>query len=265
MLDPVADAFELNLSCPHVKGAGQCVGSDPNSVYSIVKLLKQHIDKPIIPKLSPNLGDIAGMAFTCQDAGADALSLINTVGPGVAVDVDGNPVLSNVTGGLSGAGILPVGLKAVREAAASVNLPIIASGGMSSPRDVLAYHHAGADLFAVGSALAAMTTGQISAFFNRLVHELEQEGEEVSESAFPRFCRRTDYFVTRVTENTAVGAGMFKLRLESGPSCQPGRFFFLRLPGVGEKPFSPACDTEPSYLVQERRSVYICSGGPAAG
>jgi dihydroorotate dehydrogenase subfamily 1 len=250
VLDPVADAFELNLSCPHVKGAGQCVGSDPNSVYSIIRLLKERIGKPIIPKLSPNLGDIAGMSRVCEEAGADALSLINTVGPGVAVDPDGNPILSNITGGLSGAGILPVGLKAVREAAAAASLPIIASGGISSPRDVKAYHRAGAQLFAIGSALAFLNTVQLSAFFDKLLQGLECEEEASSRPTCPGSCSRTEYFRTRVKQNKTVDVGVYALSLESGPSCQPGCFFFLRLPGVGEKPFSPAYDTEPLYLVR---------------
>jgi dihydroorotate dehydrogenase subfamily 1 len=249
ILEPIADAFELNLSCPHVKDAGQCVGSDPDSVNSIIRLLKKHLDKPIIPKLSPNLGDIAGMAQLCEAAGADALSLINTVGPGIALDSQGRPILSNVMGGLSGAGILPVGLKAVREAASAVKIPIIASGGIDSAQDVRAYHSAGAALFAVGSALAGMTTRRITDFFTDLVHELEHAQGNESVRA-PIAQPRTDYFRTTVMENSPVGAGIFALKLKEGPACRPGRFFFLRLPEVGEKPFSPMNDLEPMYLVR---------------
>ncbi|MBM3300684.1 MAG: dihydroorotate dehydrogenase, partial [Deltaproteobacteria bacterium] len=250
VLDPIADAFELNLSCPHVKGAGQSVGSDPAAVRSVIALLKERLNKPIIAKLSPNLGDIPGMARLCRDAGADGLSLINTVGPGVAVDADGNPVLSNVAGGLSGAGILPVGIRAVAEAASTVDLPIIASGGITSSRDVLAYRKAGASLFAVGSALAGMATGEISAFFEQLIRAVDTEPHEPSPQE-PTFKQpRTSYFKTRVTDNTPFGEGLFRIRLQSGPPCEPGRFFFLRLPGVGEKPFSPADDLEPLYLVR---------------
>jgi len=249
ILEPIADAFELNLSCPHVKDAGQCIGSDPDSVNSIIRLLKQHFDKPIVPKLSPNLGDIGGMARLCEAAGADALSLINTVGPGIAVDSQGQPILSNVMGGLSGAGILPVGLKAVREAASAVKIPIIASGGIDSAQDVLAYQSAGAALFAVGSALAGMTTPRIADFFRDLVHELEHaRGNESARAPITK--PRTDYFRTTVKENGPVGAGIFMLRLKEGPACRPGRFFFLRLPDVGEKPFSPMNDSEPMYLVR---------------
>ena len=249
ILDPIADAFELNLSCPHVKGAGQCVGSEPDSVSSIIRLLKKHLNKPIIPKLSPNLGDIGGMSQLCEAAGADALSLINTVGPGIAVDAQGQPILSNVMGGLSGAGILPVGLKAVREAASLVKIPIIASGGINSAQDVIAYKSAGAGLFAVGSALAGMTTSRIADFFKDLVDELEQGQGDQSARGLP-VQPRTDYFRTTVVDNRTVGAGIFMLRLKEGPICPPGRFFFLRLPGVGEKPFSPMYDIEPVYLVR---------------
>ena len=249
ILEPIADAFELNLSCPHVKGAGQTIGSDPDSVNSIIKLLKKRFDKPIIPKLSPNLGNIAGMARMCEAAGADALSLINTVGPGIALDAQGQPVLSNVMGGLSGAGILPVGLKAVKEAASVVNIPIIASGGIDSAQDVRAYQSVGADLFAVGSALAGMTTPRIVDFFRAIADELKHGQGNESERG-PIAKPRTDYFRTIVVENGPVGVGMFMLKLKDSTACRPGGFFFLRLPDVGEKPFSPMNDSEPTYLVR---------------
>lgn len=250
VLEPIADAFELNLSCPHVKGAGQSVGSDPEAVSTVIKLMKKHTKKPVIPKLSPNLGDIPGMARLCRDAGADALCLINTVGPGIAVDMEGNPVLSNTLGGLSGAGILPVGLKAVREAVQAVDLPVIATGGIGSPEDVKAYAAAGAVLFGVGSALAGMATPEIARFFAGMYASLDEASTPISPSKCLASESRTTYLRTRVIDNSPVGAGIFKLRLENGPVCDPGRFFFLRLPGVGEKPFSPAHDSEPLYLVR---------------
>lgn len=249
ILQPIADAFELNLSCPHVKGSGQTVGSDPEVVFSIIKQLKGATSKPIVPKLSPNLKDIRGMAQLCREAGADGLSLINTLGPGTAMDQHGNPILSNVAGGLSGAGILPVGLRAVRETA-DVGLPIIAAGGISTAAHVRAYRNAGASLFAVGSCLAGKTTAQIAQFFNRLAAALESEEDEtVGRDGCPT-TPRTLYVQTRVRDNLPFGENLFRLRLEHGPSCDPGQFFFLRLPGVGEKPFSPLDDAEPAYLVR---------------
>ena len=250
ILDPIADAFELNLSCPHVKGAGQNIGSDPDAVRAIIRLLKQHLQKPVIPKLSPNLGDIPGMARLCEAEGADALCLINTVGPGVATDADGNPVLTNMAGGVSGAGILPIGLKSVREAASSVNIPIIAAGGITSAEDVRAYRKAGASLFSVGSALAGLPTSQVADYFQSLVDALAGTSAPISSAPRSPGHARMTYFKTRVVENTSFGPGLFRLRFEEGPPCAPGRFLFLRLPGVGEKPFSPALDREPIYLVR---------------
>jgi dihydroorotate dehydrogenase (NAD+) catalytic subunit len=249
ILDEIADAFELNLSCPHVKGAGQSIGSDPDTVAAIRRLLTGRLDKPIIPKLSPNLGDIPGMARLCEQEGADALCLINTVGPGMAVDGEGNPVLTNVVGGLSGSGIMPVGVKAVKEAASAVEIPIIAAGGISAADDVKAYMKAGAALFAVGSALAGMTTSEIAVFFSELARSLRGERSQVP-ARCPSNTTRTLYHATTVTGNVRVGAAVFKLSLDDGPLCDPGRFFFLRLPGVGEKPFSPAQDIAPAYLVR---------------
>ncbi len=250
ILDPIADAFELNLSCPHVKGAGQSVGSDSVAVRAVIKLFKTRLKKPVIPKLSPNLGDISGMARLCEEAGADGLALINTVGPGTATDAEGFPVLSNVAGGLSGAGILPVGLKAVREAASAVKLPIIASGGIGSAADVRSYRVAGASLFAVGSALAGMTTPQVADFFRTVARSGTAGPDE--ETPVPCVCStaRTAYSRTFVVENRPIGPDLFSLRLDRGPACDPGRFFFLRLPGVGEKPFSPVADEKPHYLVR---------------
>jgi len=251
ILDPIADAFELNLSCPHVKGAGQSVGSDPEAVRAVLRLLGMHLSKPIVAKLSPNLGDIPGMARLCESEGAAGLCLINTVGPGMAVDGDGNPILSNVVGGLSGSGILPVGLKAVREAAQAVTIPIIAAGGIQSAEDVRAYRKAGASFFSIGSALAALDTPQIGKFFAGLAGALETTPAEPASPRCLASEARTNYSKTEVVENTRIGDDMFRLVLKRGPRCDPGAFFFLRLPGVGEKPFSPAWDTEPVYLVRK--------------
>lgn len=242
VLDPITDAFELNLSCPHVKGAGQTVGSDPEFVRTVLDLLRNWTPKPLIPKLSPNLPDVVGMAQLCADAGADGLSLINTVGPGMVVDEDGNPILSHIVGGLSGAGILPIGLKIVREVSTSVNLPIIASGGIGSWQDVRAYEAAGATFFGVGSRLAGMTTPEIALFFSQLAEGLTSE--------CPREVR-TAYVKTHVKVTRDIGANLFFLELEGGSCCQPGQFFFLRIPGIGEKPFSPMGIANLQFLVRQ--------------
>jgi dihydroorotate dehydrogenase (NAD+) catalytic subunit len=221
------------------------VGSDPDAMRRIIAALRNEFDKPIVPKSSPNLGNIPEMAVLCRNAGADALALINTVGPGIACDEDGRPILSNITGGTSGSGILPIGVKAVSEAAACVSLPIIAMGGISKPADVAAYAAAGAALFGAGSALAGMTTPEIAAFFRGLADEGAREPKP-----WNRTLTLTAYTKTTVKANVPIGDNMFKLVLEHGPRAAAGRFFFLRLPGVGEKPFSPADDEQPVYLVR---------------
>jgi dihydroorotate dehydrogenase (NAD+) catalytic subunit len=241
VLAPIADAFELNFSCPHVKGAGQSVGSDPDAVAFTIQLLKQSFEQPIIPKLSPNLPNVVETALLCEKCGADALSLINTVGPGVSVDNFGNPVLSNIVGGLSGAGIFPIGLKIVKEAASAVRIPIIASGGISSYREANAYAKAGATLFGIGSALAYRSTEDIIELFSAMRCEQEHQG---------RLVGRHGYHKTKVLRNTDLGSGMFLLELQEMPACSPGEFFFLRSPGQGEKPFSPAFHDPPGFIIR---------------
>jgi dihydroorotate dehydrogenase subfamily 1 len=250
ILEPIADAFEINLSCPHVKGAGQAVGSDPNAVRLIVGELKASVSRPIIPKLSPNLSDIPGLARICESEGADGLCLINTVGPGVAYDEEGHPILSNILGGLSGSGILPIGLKAVREAHLAVKIPIIAAGGISSPEDVSAYRAAGASYFAVGSALAGHTTRELVHFFDNLDPDSACSGKPAPAKKICVSNTRTRYFRTVVKENVSCGPSLFRLTLEQGPPCLPGQFFFIRLPDFGEKPFSPAKDGQPCFLIR---------------
>lgn len=250
VLEPIAEAFELNLSCPHVKGAGQSVGSDPEMISLIIDILKKKIRKPIIPKLSPNIPNFHDIACLCEQLGADGLSLINTVGPGTVVDSQGKPVLTNVNGGLSGSAIRPLGLRLVREAASLVKIPIIACGGISRPEDVTAYQIAGASLFGVGSALAFIDTKSLPAHFDWLSTGIDKKEARESHFTPPPIHVRTDYSPALVTSNQTIAENMFELKLNRDVSCQVGQFFFLRIPGVGEKPFSPV-DTNPlSFLVR---------------
>ena len=250
ILNDVADAFELNLSCPHVKSAGLSVGTDPVMVGNIVGLLCDRLRKPMVPKLSPNVTNIVEIAKVCQSAGASGLSLINTVGPGVSVDNDGNPILSNVVGGISGAAVKPIGLKLVKEVSSQVDLPIIASGGIASPWDVEAYRRAGASYFAIGSSLAGMTTPQIKKFFRWVASPANQSKEGRKIKAFAPKTGLTRYFRTRVASNKRIAPNMFRLELDEGLKCDPGQFFFLRIPEIGEKPFSPMRDLKPVYLIK---------------
>ena len=144
-------AIELNISCPNVTGGGMAFGVDPDTAYELVKSVKEVSKKPIIVKLSPNVTDVVAMAKAVEKAGADAISLINTL-VGMRLDLrTGKPIIANVKGGYSGPGIFPVALRMVYEVSHAVDLPIIGMGGISNAYDVLEMIWAGASLVMVGA------------------------------------------------------------------------------------------------------------------
>lgn len=144
-------AVELNISCPNVSGGGMAFGVDPEIAYELVKSVKAVSKKPIIVKLSPNVSDIVLMAQTVEKAGADAISLINTL-LGMRIDLkSGRPIIANVKGGYSGPGIFPVALRMVYDVSKNVNIPIIGMGGVSNAYDVIEMMYAGASLVMVGA------------------------------------------------------------------------------------------------------------------
>ncbi|MDY6965555.1 MAG: dihydroorotate dehydrogenase, partial [Halobacteriota archaeon] len=148
-----ADAFELNVSCPHAKGYGSEIGSDPGLVEKITESMKESADVPVWVKLTPNVTDIVKIGVAAQSGGADAVVAINTV-RGMAIDIDsGHPILSNRFGGLSGPGIKPIALKCVYDLYAALDIPIIGVGGISSPEDALEFMMAGANAVQIGSAV----------------------------------------------------------------------------------------------------------------
>lgn len=147
-----ADAYEINISCPNIKEGGISFGSDPDMAASVVRAVRAVTRRPVIPKLSPNVTDIVAMAEACKEAGADALSMINTV-LAMAIDVERErPVLANVFGGLSGPAIRPLAVRMVWEVHRAVEIPIIGMGGITSSRDALEFILAGASAVAVGTA-----------------------------------------------------------------------------------------------------------------
>lgn len=150
---PSIAALELNISCPNVKKGGLAFGTDPETVYQVVKSTREAVDKLLIVKLSPNVTSITRTAEAAIKAGADALSLINTLS-GMAIDIGTRkPVLSNITGGLSGPAIKPVALKMVWEVRkAFAEIPIIGLGGITSWQDAIEFLIAGANAVQVGTA-----------------------------------------------------------------------------------------------------------------
>jgi dihydroorotate dehydrogenase (NAD+) catalytic subunit len=149
---PEVSGVEINISCPNVKHGGIVFGTDPKAAFSVVRAVRESTGKPVIAKLSPNVTDIVEMALACAEAGADSLSLINTI-TGMAIDLQKRrPRLSNVTGGLSGPAVKPVALRMVWQVFQAVKLPIIGIGGIVTATDALEFMVAGATAVQVGTA-----------------------------------------------------------------------------------------------------------------
>lgn len=145
-------AYELNVSCPNTQQGGLQFGMDPRSLDEVVTTAKRVARKPLIVKLSPNVTSIAQMAYVAQEAGADALSLINTF-TAMAIDPETRkPRIANVTAGLSGPAIKPIAVRMVYDASHAVKIPVIGMGGISTPADVIEFMLAGATAVQIGTA-----------------------------------------------------------------------------------------------------------------
>ena len=163
------DGYELNVSCPNTKAGGVEFGADPKSLAEVVRLSRAATRRPMFVKLSPTLSDIGAAAKIAADAGADGISVVNTI-PGLVIDLETRrPALGFGSGGVSGPAILPVGVLATWKVANAVSLPIIGVGGVASADDALQYIVAGASLVGVGTAaLRDPRTPE------RIVHGLEK-------------------------------------------------------------------------------------------
>jgi len=154
MLDrePQVGWLEVNISCPNVHGGGMSFGTDPKFAAEVTRAVKQVTTKPVIMKLSPNVTDISGMARACEDAGADGISLINTL-QGMRISLrTRKPILANNTGGVSGPCIFPIALRMVWQVCQTVKIPVVGMGGISSAEDVLEMMMAGATAVEIGAA-----------------------------------------------------------------------------------------------------------------
>lgn len=171
------DAFELNVSCPHAKcGFGSNIGENPELTHDIVSSVKDNIkDVPIIVKLTPNVTDITEIAKAAEDAGADALTLINSVGPGLRIDYKtARPILNNVFGGIAGPMIKPIALKCVYKTYEAVDIPLFGVGGIRTYKDALEFLYAGASLLQIGTSI--MYEGP--EIFKNITHDLSNFLEE---------------------------------------------------------------------------------------
>jgi dihydroorotate dehydrogenase (NAD+) catalytic subunit len=172
-----ADAVECNVSCPNVKEGGHTFGQDPQVLGRLVAAVREATKLPLIVKLAPNVPDIKPYIRACEDGGADALSLINTI-PAMVIDIEKRvPVLANRSGGLSGRGIHPVAVKLVYEASRATRLPILAMGGIYEAKDAIEFFLAGATAVAVGTAIFT-NPGVVAEVHDGLVEYCERHGFE---------------------------------------------------------------------------------------
>ena len=143
--------LEINISCPNVHGGGMSFGTDPKAAFEVIEAVRKAVRKPVIAKLSPNVTDITEIAKACEAAGADGVSLINTL-LGMRIDLKTRkPVLKNITGGLSGPAVFPVALRMVYQTAKAVRIPVIGMGGVASAEDVIEMMLAGACAVEIGA------------------------------------------------------------------------------------------------------------------
>ena len=150
-IDGIA-GLEVNISCPNIKCGGIAFGVDPDTAHNLIKVIREETDLPLLVKLSPNVTDIAEMAKCVEEAGADAISLINTI-TSMVIDIETRrPKLANITGGLSGPAIRPVAVRMVWQVAQTVKVPVIGIGGIMNASDALEFLIAGASAVQVGTA-----------------------------------------------------------------------------------------------------------------
>jgi dihydroorotate dehydrogenase (NAD+) catalytic subunit len=145
-------AIEVNISCPNVREGGVAFGTDPRMAFEVIHAVKKKSRLPVIAKLSPNVTDISVIARSVEDAGVDAISLINTI-TGMAVDIETRqPVLANITGGLSGPAVKPIALRMVWQVVRTVNVPVIGIGGIMNAKDAFEFLIVGATAIQIGTA-----------------------------------------------------------------------------------------------------------------
>ncbi|MBT8171632.1 dihydroorotate dehydrogenase [Candidatus Bathyarchaeota archaeon] len=173
-----ADAIELNVSCPHVKKAGAAIGCDPLLLKEIVKKIKKNVNISVIVKLTPNVTNIGEIAKVAEEAGADALTAINTV-KGMAIEIETcRPILANKFGGLSGPAIKPIALRCIYDIYRSVKIPIIGCGGIAKWQDAVEFLLAGASAIQIGTAIAFSGLDVFGSIVKGIDLYLERKGYE---------------------------------------------------------------------------------------
>ena len=260
VLKDVADGFELNMSCPHAEGYGVEIGQNKELVAEITAAVLSATKLPVIVKLSAVVGNVGDTAKASMDAGAAGITVTNTIGPAI-VNVDETPILSNKVGGLSGVSIRPLGLRAVKRVRDAIGQGpvLIGMGGITTAQDIHDFHSAGADLFGVGSALTGMDSEMMRTYLAALDQGTAPSGPRVNSKPFftvPALPQITmDYLPARIVARQEYYPGLFKLVLDKLPiqgkqGELAGKYFFLCVPGVGEKPFAIFSAEERSVVIK---------------
>ncbi len=176
--DTPCQAYELNLSCPHVSNVGVEVGSDPRSVYELTSAIKQKSKKPLFVKVTPMVPDVIEIAKAAEEAGADGITAVNTM-KGMAIDLKiGRPILHNRVGGLSGPALKPVAIRCVYELYKSLNIPIIGCGGVTTWEDAIEFFMVGATAVQVGTAIASRDLILFQEIVDGIIKYLEEKGHD---------------------------------------------------------------------------------------
>ena len=255
VLCPIADGFELNMSCPHAKGYGAEIGQDTGLVVAITRAVVALKRAPVFVKLSATLGGLTETAQAAIEAGAAGITVTNSIGPAVAA-VGEDPILYNRRGGLSGDGIRPLGLRAVEQVREAIGPEpvIIGMGGISTAEHVAQFRKAGADLFGVGSAMTGMDSAAMRNYFGSLQRQLTGKLPP-GEKAFVHREIDMSYFPSKLAARVEFNPDLFAIVLEQLPRKFPpgelaGKYFFLTVPGVGEKPFAIFSAEDKSVIVR---------------
>ncbi len=179
-VEGLVDALELNVSCPHAMGGcGSAIGQDPDLTAEIVRSVKKSVKIPVFVKLTPNVTDIVEIARYAENAGADALTMINSLGPGMRIDIEtGNPILKNRFGGLSGPAVKPIAVRCVFDVYDSVDIPIIGVGGIRDYKDVLEFLYAGASCVQIGTSIMYEGMDIFEKILNGLERFMDERGYE---------------------------------------------------------------------------------------
>lgn len=230
----IADGYEINVSCPHAAKGGILIGSNPDSVRSIVAASRKATKKPIIVKLNAGVKGLEEIAMGAVEGGADAISAINSLG-------GANPELSNQFGGLSGAAIFPATVDAITRLRQVLDLPIIAMGGIRGAGDIRRLEEIDDSLFyAIGTALGGLDSEEIQEYFQLLEKDLAQGTDHATEMTLNRMLMEYHPFLVKevVEYGEAVRVIKFQERLDA--HVDVGQFVFLKVSNTDSKPFSVA-------------------------